>query len=90
MTKHMMKQPTTAHAPFACFLSTRNQLDQAELMFFLTGGVGLENKRPKPQQPWVVQKMWDELCRMCDLPAFHQLKFLEVSTQPTRRGQEGR
>lgn len=39
-------------------------------MFFLTGGVGLENTRENPAKEWLPEKSWDELCRMSDLEAF--------------------
>ena len=35
-------------------------------MFFLTGGVGLENKRKNPDNTWLSDKAWDEICRMKD------------------------
>ena len=43
-------------------------------MFFLTGGVGLENKIPNPAPVWLSDKSWDELCRMTDLPTFKQFR----------------
>ena len=39
-------------------------------MFFLTGGVGLENKIPNPDSSWMSDKSWDETCRLTDLPKF--------------------
>jgi dynein heavy chain len=39
-------------------------------MFFLTGGVGLENKLANPDPSWLSDKSWDEICRMSDLPKF--------------------
>ena len=45
-------------------------MDSAEFMFFLTGGVGLENKLKNPAPQWLSDKSWDELCRMCDLKAY--------------------
>ena len=42
-------------------LKARNALDQGEMLFFLTGGVGLDNKRPNPAPTWVTGKMWDEV-----------------------------
>eukprot|EP00056_Hartaetosiga_gracilis_P013585 m.226506 g.226506 ORF g.226506 m.226506 type:complete len:4004 (+) comp13864_c0_seq2:104-12115(+) len=58
-------------------LKSRKQLEQEELMFFLTGGVGLENTRNNPDESWISKKMWDEICRMSELPAFKKMKFLE-------------
>jgi len=52
-------------------LKMRNGMDQQEFMFFLTGGVGLDNKIPNPCPSWITKKVWDELCRMQDgLPGF--------------------
>ncbi|PAA47942.1 hypothetical protein BOX15_Mlig003862g8 [Macrostomum lignano] len=48
----------------------RGELDEKELLFLLTGGVGLENKLPNPDPSWLSEKSWDEICRMSDLPAF--------------------
>lgn len=39
-------------------------------MFFLTGGVGLENKLANPAPSWLSDKSWDEVCRMCDLQGY--------------------
>jgi dynein heavy chain len=51
-------------------MKASHKLDEAELLFFLTGGVGLDNARVNPAPTWITQRMWDELCRMCDLPGF--------------------
>ncbi|XP_066919650.1 dynein axonemal heavy chain 12-like [Clytia hemisphaerica] len=51
-------------------LKAKKELDEKEFMFFLTGGVGLENKIPNPGTPWLTDKSWDELCRMCDFQSF--------------------
>ena len=42
-------------------------MDYEEFMFFLTGGVGLENKLANPAPSWLADKSWDELCRACDM-----------------------
>jgi dynein heavy chain len=43
-------------------------------MFFLTGGVGLENKLANPSPTWLTDKSWDELCRLADLKAYKKLR----------------
>ncbi|XP_071807320.1 dynein axonemal heavy chain 12-like isoform X1 [Asterias amurensis] len=48
----------------------KKEMDQEEFMFFLTGGVGLENKLENPDSSWLSDRSWDEICRMCDRPAF--------------------
>nr|XP_026690532.1 dynein heavy chain 12, axonemal isoform X1 [Ciona intestinalis] len=48
----------------------KGELSRDEFLFFLTGGVGLENKRANPDSSWLSDKSWDEICRMKDLPAF--------------------
>jgi len=47
-------------------LKSRNELTDTELMFFLTGGVGLENNKPNPCADWLPDKSWDEICRMSE------------------------
>lgn len=49
----------------------KNELDNNELRFLMTGGVGLDEKLPdKPEAHWVLDKMWAEICRLSKLPAF--------------------
>ena len=50
-------------------LISKNELTYSEMMFFLTGGVGLENTKKNPTD-WLAEKSWDELCRMSDIPEF--------------------
>lgn len=38
-------------------------------MFFLTGGVGLDNPHKKPAE-WIPRRTWDEICRLNDEPSF--------------------
>jgi dynein heavy chain len=49
-------------------------MDKDEFMFFLTGGVGLENKLANPDPSWLSDKSWDEICRMWDLKAFKEFR----------------
>jgi dynein heavy chain, axonemal len=56
---------------------SKNELAQEEFMFFLTGGVGLENQLKNPASEWLSDKNWDEVCRLSDLqsaPVFRGLK----------------
>lgn len=52
----------------------RKEMDKTEYLFFLTGGIGLENKNKNPGQGWLSDKSWDELCRLSDLSKFAGLR----------------
>ena len=45
-------------------MKSRGAMKQNELMFFLTGGVGLDNPLENPVPSWVTKNTWDELCRL--------------------------
>eukprot|EP00105_Crassostrea_gigas_P043640 XP_019927788.1 PREDICTED: dynein heavy chain 12, axonemal isoform X3 [Crassostrea gigas] len=55
-------------------LLSKNELDKDEFMFFLTGGVGLENKLANPAPTWLTDKSWDELCRLSDLKKYKKFR----------------
>ncbi|CAM9954291.1 unnamed protein product, partial [Ectocarpus fasciculatus] len=64
---------------FAFLLCTRimggkGEVDQAEWLFFLTGGTGLDNPHENPCPDWLESKNWDALCRLAELPAFDGLR----------------
>jgi dynein heavy chain len=55
-------------------MKSRKQMEQSELMFLLTGGVGLDNPIVNPDPDWVQKSSWDELCRLADIPVFRGLR----------------
>ncbi|CAM9229232.1 unnamed protein product [Discosporangium mesarthrocarpum] len=64
---------------FSFLLCTRimggkGTVDQAEWLFFLTGGTGLDNPHPNPCAHWLEGKYWDAFCRLSELPAFQGLR----------------
>ncbi|KAK0094203.1 hypothetical protein PV326_011565 [Microctonus aethiopoides] len=54
-------------------LNKEGQISIAQWMFFLTGGVGLENPDEKPAK-WLTTNSWDELCRLNSIPKFTGVK----------------
>ncbi|KAL3276277.1 hypothetical protein HHI36_024027 [Cryptolaemus montrouzieri] len=54
-------------------MKNRNVLDIPEWMFLLTGGVGLENPHKNPSD-WLIEKSWDELCRLDDFASFKGIR----------------
>jgi len=55
-------------------MKSRDTLKQSELMFFLTGGVGVDNAHENPDSSWIPKTMWDQLCRLSELDAFVGLR----------------
>lgn len=58
---------------------SKNELDKDEFMFFLTGGVGLENKLANPAPTWLTDKSWDELCRLSDLKKYKKFRCVNLT-----------
>lgn len=52
-----------------CF-SAEKRIDKQELTFLLTGGVGLKNNIPNPAPDWLLNKSWDEICRLDELKSY--------------------
>lgn len=55
-----------------CLFCTRaeKKIDKHELIFLLTGGVGLQNNVPNPVPDWLLDKSWDEICRLNELSSY--------------------
>ena len=51
-------------------LKDRGEISPEQFIFFLTGGIGLENNVKNPAPEWLSDKGWDEVCRMSDLEGF--------------------
>jgi dynein heavy chain len=55
---------------FIFIFSSAEKLDRGEFMFFLTGGVGVQNELPNPDSSWLTKRMWGEICRLDSQSAF--------------------
>lgn len=53
-----------------------NKIDKQELMFLMTGGVGLKNDFPNPGSDWLSGKSWDEICRLDDINTFKGIPII--------------
>jgi dynein heavy chain len=51
-------------------MELNNELDAAEVKFFLTGGVSLGESLPDNPAPWISDKCWGEMNRLDKLPNF--------------------
>ncbi|CAG9766670.1 unnamed protein product [Ceutorhynchus assimilis] len=61
---------------------SQNKLNEQEFMFFLTGGIAVENLLENQCKAWLPQISWDELCRMDDeLPAFNDFRNTFVKNE---------
>ncbi|CAL8325422.1 unnamed protein product [Merluccius merluccius] len=55
-------------------LLAKKEIDYGDVMFLLTGGVGLQNTTPNPDPTWLQDKSWDEICRASEQPGLHGIK----------------
>jgi dynein heavy chain len=55
-------------------MAGRGDIDAAEWLFLLTGGVGMDNPHANPGASWLADRCWAEFCRLSDLPAFNGLR----------------
>jgi dynein heavy chain len=52
-------------------MELKNELDEGELKFFLTGGVSMGETLPdNPASGWISEKLWGEMFRLDKLPKF--------------------
>uniref|UniRef100_A0A7N6AS53 Dynein axonemal heavy chain 12 n=1 Tax=Anabas testudineus TaxID=64144 RepID=A0A7N6AS53_ANATE len=57
-----------------CNLLAKEEIQYPDFMFFLTGGVGLQNTTTNPDPSWLPDKSWDEICRASELPGLQGIK----------------
>uniref|UniRef100_A0A8D0CZB2 Dynein axonemal heavy chain 12 n=1 Tax=Sander lucioperca TaxID=283035 RepID=A0A8D0CZB2_SANLU len=55
-------------------LLAKEEIEYSDFMFFLTGGVGLQNTVANPDPSWLQDKSWDETCRASELPGLQGIK----------------
>ncbi|XP_034234713.1 dynein heavy chain 7, axonemal isoform X2 [Thrips palmi] len=54
-------------------MKQENKVNGEDWMFFLTGGVGLDNPHPNPTV-WLDSPSWDTMCRLDDIPSFQGIR----------------
>ncbi|XP_011505820.1 PREDICTED: dynein heavy chain 7, axonemal [Ceratosolen solmsi marchali] len=54
-------------------LNKQGKMSNTKWIFFLSGGVGLENPYPNPAK-WLPIKSWDEICRLNELNGFEKIR----------------
>ncbi|KAK5863728.1 hypothetical protein PBY51_000737 [Eleginops maclovinus] len=55
-------------------LLAKKEIEYSDFMFFLTGGVGLQNTIANPDPSWLQDKSWDEICRASELSDLQGIK----------------
>ncbi|KAM6924384.1 dynein axonemal heavy chain 12 [Xenentodon cancila] len=60
-------------------LLAKKEIEYSDFMFFLTGGVGLQNTITNPDPMWLHDKSWDEICRASELPGLQGIKVAFIN-----------
>lgn len=55
-------------------ISAKEELDEEEWIFLLTGGVALDNPYANPDSSWLSEKSWSEVTRASLLPSLKDLR----------------
>nr|XP_061802869.1 dynein axonemal heavy chain 12-like [Nerophis lumbriciformis] len=55
-------------------LLAKKEIEYSDLIFLMTGGVGLQNTLANPDPSWLQDKSWDEICRANELPGLKGFK----------------
>ncbi|KAJ3118419.1 Dynein heavy chain 7, axonemal [Phlyctochytrium bullatum] len=56
-------------------LRSRQEMDDSELQFLITGGLGVgANPIPNPDPSWLSDKAWNELCKLSEVASFQGLR----------------
>ncbi|XP_049610508.1 dynein axonemal heavy chain 12-like [Syngnathus scovelli] len=55
-------------------LLAKGEIEYPDLVFLMTGGVGLQNTLANPDPSWLQEKSWDEICRANELPGLKGIK----------------
>ncbi|CAM9445138.1 unnamed protein product [Ectocarpus fasciculatus] len=55
-------------------LAGKNQIDQHDWYFLLTGGSGMENPHPNPGEGWLGSKSWDSVVKLSQLDSYSTFK----------------
>lgn len=55
-------------------IRSKNAIEYCDLIFLMTGGVGLQNTLANPDPSWLQEKSWDEICRANELPGLKGVK----------------
>ncbi|XP_061667239.1 dynein axonemal heavy chain 12-like [Syngnathoides biaculeatus] len=61
-------------------LLAKNEIEYTDLVFLMTGGVGLQNTLANPDPSWLQDKSWDEICRANELPGLKGVKNSFIET----------